>query len=264
MLALIISIIFGATIALILYNYREQLFISDKEPPPLAAMSNSGEQKVDVLDYTLLDDESIKRSKQKAIVNLLALWGIPIKERENFDICKFAENINLRCFDKNISFKELIKLNRPAILKVSDDKGKEFYVTLMHVSDDIAELRIVDEVKAVDLKELEKKWLGEYILLWEPPPGFEGYIYPGYKGPFVEWIGEKIYFIQGKSLKRSKYLKYEGEIVKQIKQFQSENGLKADGIVGPLTVIHMNNSLGSGEPKLMQKEKNFVSIERRS
>ncbi len=254
-LALIILIIFGATISLILYNYREQLYISDKKPLPLAAMSNSVEQKVDVLGHTLLDDESIKISKQKAIVNLFAQWGIPIKERENFDICEFAENINLRCFDKNISFKELIKLNRPAVLKLSDDKGREFYVTLMHISNDIAELKIIDEVKTVNLEELEKKWLGDYLLLWEPPSGFQGYIYPGYKGPFVQWIREKIYLIQGKSFKKSKHLRYEGEIVEEIKKFQSENGLKPDGIIGPFTVIHMNNSLESDEPKLMQKEK---------
>ncbi len=254
-LALIILIIFGATISLILYNYREQLYISDKKPLPLAAMSNSVEQKVDVLGHTLLDDESIKISKQKAIVNLFAQWGIPIKERENFDICEFAENINLRCFDKNISFKELIKLNRPAVLKLSDDKGREFYVTLMHISNDIAELKIIDEVKTVNLEELEKKWLGDYLLLWEPPSGFQGYIYPGYKGPFVQWIREKVYLIQGKSFKKSKHLRYEGEIVEEIKKFQSENGLKHDGIIGTFTVIHMNNSLESDEPKLMQKEK---------
>lgn len=256
----IVFIIITTSIILIIYNYRSQLFVSEKNLPPLAAVGVSKDERIEDLSQLSLDDETIKNSKQKAMINLLIKWGIPFKKQENSDICRIAENNGLRCFNKkNITFNELIKLNKPAVLKLSDDKGREFYATLIHISGDTAKLSITDEIKTVYLREIEKRWLGDHIILWNPPSGFKNDIYPGHRGPFVEWIREKISIIQGQAYKKSKDLKYDGEIVEQIKKFQLDKGLKPDGIVGPETIIHINNSVKNSEPQLVQRENNFVS-----
>ncbi len=264
-LATVFFIIITTSIILLIYNYRKQLFVSEKDLPPLAAVSVSKDEKIeDLSQVSLLDDETIQKSKKKAIASLLNRWGILLKEQEDFDICRFAESNSLRCFNKDISFNELIKLNRPAVLKLCDDKGREFYATLIYISGDTAKLSIIDEIKTVYLRDVEKRWLDDYVILWNPPPGFKNDIYPGYRGPFVEWIREKISVIQGRAYKKNKDLKYDGEIVEQIKKFQLDKGLKPDGIVGPQTIIHINNSLKNGEPQLVQKENNFVSMEKGS
>jgi murein L,D-transpeptidase YcbB/YkuD len=41
-----------------------------------------------------------------------------------------------------------------------------------------------------------------------------------------------------------------------VKKFQLSEGLVPDGVVGPQTIIHMNNVVGSDEPVLIKKVDN--------
>jgi murein L,D-transpeptidase YcbB/YkuD len=48
---------------------------------------------------------------------------------------------------------------------------------------------------------------------------------------------------------------YGEEMVGEVRTFQIEKGLRPDGIVGPLTIIHLANAVGSNEPVLLTREK---------
>jgi general secretion pathway protein A len=251
--AVFLIIIAGALLTMTLYNYRSQLFVSKKQPLPLAAVNNSEAQKIDTLQQ--LEEGTIAQSEKMAFEALLNQWGIEYQEKgDTIDICKLAENEGLSCLNKMISFNKLIGLNRPVVLKLSDDIGKEFYGALTSIRGQTAILKIGGENKMVDLKEIERRWLGDYVLLWKPPQKFKWNIYPGYRGDPVKWLSEKLSLIQGQPYQQRKDLKYDDELVEQVKKFQLDNGMEPDGIVGPQTIIYINNSVKTDEPVLIGKK----------
>jgi len=104
------------------------------------------------------------------------------------------------------------------------------------------------------VKEIEKRWLGDYSLLWQVPPGYRGVIYPGRKGTDIAWLDMQLAAIQGRKAQNRKMPAYDGELVGQVKNFQLSEGLDQDGTVGPRTIIYLNNAAGSSAPKLLQKQ----------
>ena len=44
---------------------------------------------------------------------------------------------------------------------------------------------------------------------------------------------------------------YDDNLVKRVIAFQSQHGLTADGIVGPITIIHLNTQSGMKVPSLV-------------
>ena len=77
------------------------------------------------------------------------------------DACQQAQALRgLRCMKGLGSLSSIMKLNSPAVLKLFDDQGKEFYVTLVMIKDRTATIEAGDERRTVDLKEIEHRWLG--------------------------------------------------------------------------------------------------------
>jgi general secretion pathway protein A len=111
------------------------------------------------------------------------------------------------------------------------------------------------EMRTVDIKEVEKKWLGDYTLFWRTPPDFRSPLRPGQKGNMVLWLNKQLALLQGKTDQPRKNLLYEGDLVAQLKKFQLSEGLVPDGIVGPQTIIRLNTLTTSGEPLLYDKKK---------
>ena len=59
--------------------------------------------------------------------------------------------------------------------------------------------------------------------------------------------------MQGRDPRGNKNLVYSKELVDQIKAFQTDKGISPAGLVGPQTIMQLNNAYGSDEPKLMRK-----------
>lgn len=208
--------------------------------------------------YTLYwpSNQPIGQSKDMAYKTLFVQWGIPYEIQGKGTICQQAKAKGLWCLNGPGSLNELIHLNRPAVLKLFDDKGLAFYATLTKLHGDTAILVIGTETKTVDIKEIEQHWLGDYTLFWRAPQNFKGLIHPGYRGPEVKWLEKQLSIIQGHTIRPLEDLRYDDALVKQVKKFQLTNGLVPDGIVGPQTIIHFNNITGSDEPVLIKKADN--------
>src|SRR5271165_87555 len=66
-------------------------------------------------------DVSRGGNESEAYRQLLALWGVAIKEDR--DPCGQAQRLGFACFDQRGSWAEVRVLNRPAVLSLTDDKG---------------------------------------------------------------------------------------------------------------------------------------------
>jgi general secretion pathway protein A len=180
-------------------------------------------------------------------------WGIAYK-KDSDNPCKLAQAHGLQCLNEQGSLKNLIQLDRPAIVKLSANQDKEFYATVTAVNEQVATLVIGTETKLVDVKEVSLHWLGDYIMLWRMPPEYNGYVKQGSKGPLVTWLDERLALVQGGQRLTTGDPVFNGELVERVKEFQRSKGLKPDGIVGPQTLIHLNSVQENSDPVLSVKQ----------
>lgn len=193
-------------------------------------------------------DLPVSQSKGMAYRALFLQWNIPYQE--NVPPCRQAQTYGLDCLSGQGSLGMLTQLNRPAILKLFDGSGHEYYVTLTTVRGRKADVVVGKENRSVDMSEIETHWLGDYSLLWEMPPNYEGEVRPGARGPEVQWLDRQLALIQGRKTQERKRLPYDDVLVKQVKEFQTSKGLPPDGIVGPKTIIALNVAVGGVGPAL--------------
>ncbi|MDH4232436.1 MAG: AAA family ATPase [Nitrospirota bacterium] len=224
------------------YNFRAKT----EEIKPTASLTLNSPQLPAGLPF--------ENSEGFAYSALFRKWGITKQYQEDIPPCQQAASFGLECLKGIDNLNNLIKLNRPAVLKLHDDQGREFYVALTELRQEQATVESGHETRTVDVKEIEKRWRGDYVLLWEVPPGYRGDIFPGSRGVAIDWLDLQLAAIQGRKASVKKKSLYDPNLVGQVKNYQLSEGLMPDGTVGPLTVIHLNNAAGSRAPKLLQKQ----------
>jgi general secretion pathway protein A len=197
-------------------------------------------------------DLPLDRNQIMAFHALFKQWNLPYKNKG--DVCQQARSEGLRCLKGLGSVSSIIKLNSPAVLKLFDDQGKEFYVTLAMIKGRTATIEVGDERRTVDLKEIEHRWLGNYTLLWRVPSNYRGDIHPGMTGSDVHWLDTQLAIIQGRKARTGEVLTYDAQLITQVKKFQISEEMVPDGIVGIQTIIHLNTAAGIKAPRLVQRQ----------
>jgi len=243
-----------AALAAYYYDYQMQpLAILTSKPVQQAGVSKLAIEPQRLSLANWLADGQIHCSKEMAYISLLERWNITYR-LESGSACEQAQAQGLGCLDSQGSFSSILHLNRPAMLKFSDEQGREFYATVTELKGQTATMVVGTETRIVDVKEIEQRWLGDYTLLWKMPPDYKGPLLPGQKGKVVQWLDKQLSLIQGRTTRSRKNPVYNDTLVKEVKKFQLAKGLVSDGVVGPQTIIHLNTEAGSGEPLLIVKQ----------
>jgi general secretion pathway protein A len=74
-------------------------------------------------------------------------------------------------------------------------------------------------------------------------------VLPGRKSEVMPWLREalgKAGYGRGEGGER----RYDAATADRVRKFQRDRGLEDDGIVGPLTLIHLNTVIGAAGPRL--------------
>ncbi|MEW6520185.1 MAG: AAA family ATPase [Thermodesulfobacteriota bacterium] len=190
-------------------------------------------------------------NKVMAYQALLASWGVTHVPQDLASANAMAEAQNLRYLYQEGSFNSLLEINSPAILTLYDNHGERFYATIISFDGQSVELVFGTEHKHVSIEDLKTHWKGEYCLLWEKPKDYVAAIKPGNHAARVEWLDKKLAHIQKRPASDKTPVLYDNVLVSQVKQFQFERNLVPDGIVGPLTIIHLNSAYDSKVPRLI-------------
>jgi general secretion pathway protein A len=250
--AIILLIVCGAAIGA---AYYQRIKPMTKQTPSVSGVKTKGNEsiKMDTLLWTsAIPKES---SKETAIDALFKEWGISYQKNSGARACRQILVKGFRCLEGNASLEQLIMMNRPAVIKLTDEKGRGYYAELKTISDTVAHVTLGSENRSVDIKELRKRFHGEYMLIWRVPPDYKGTIYPGERTPVAKWLDKRLAIMQGRNPKENKDLVYNKDLADQVKTFQLARGISPVGLVGPQTIIHLNNESGSDEPKLTMKGK---------
>ena len=233
--------IISLALALFFHNWTENQAENDRSSTVVRKDSGSS--------TTLLEwpnDIPHARSLPIAFASIFSQWGKTYDHDSDLPSCRQAETQNLACLDRQGSLGSLRHLNRPAILRLVDGQGRTFYASLIKLEGDIASLEINSRQFAIRTADLETQWYGAYTVIWQPPPGGSREIKTGMSTQDAEWLAG--------SLEKVTNLKAAyTELDQMITSYQKSEGLIADGIAGPETLIHLNLSLGRSGPALEEK-----------
>lgn len=190
----------------------------------------------------------LEEHRVQARQTLLARWNIETSFTQGDDFCATAENNALRCLQGQHSLENLIKLNRPAVLEMVNNNGQKYFATITKISDQNAELLVAGEQQITSLDELRSLWTGQFELLWRPPFRYSKAISAKSSAQSIQWFRDQLNVAASKP--ETNLPIYIAPIEKQIKLFQRESGLEADGLAGPETIITINNLSNASSPLL--------------
>lgn len=188
--------------------------------------------------------------KRLADSDLLRLWEV--EAGSGGDLCSLAQSAGLECLQSVGSLHLLELLDRPAVLNLRTSGGAPFYATLVRLQGENVELLIEGQARDLSRQDLERHWLGEFSLLWRPLLPLPKVMRRGDRGEAVEWLSRSL--PDGAENPGAATDLFDLRLEERVKQFQVRHGLLPDGIAGPMTLILLNQRLGTPGPHLAKNE----------
>ncbi|RYX92524.1 MAG: peptidoglycan-binding protein [Comamonadaceae bacterium] len=187
-------------------------------------------------------------TQAQALRELGTLWNL---ELAGDDPCAAALREQVQCQKDNATLETLRRLDRPVLLALQDADGQKAWALLGGVNDRTVTLRSGAGAGAtpvtVPLASLDTVWNGDYVTLWRSPPGFRDRL--GDRGAAVDWLAARLAMAEKAPPPRGPHA-MDRKMLARVKAFQNANGLKADGLAGPMTFMLLNRATGVEEPHL--------------
>ena len=190
-------------------------------------------------------------SKATAFQQLFKAWNQPYDKTGLTTACEQAAELSLSCLHKQGNINSLKSHNRPAILALINEQGITQHITITAINNDVATVYADNTAYTVKLSDLDKYWYGSFILLWKKPAFYSTAITPGDRGDMINWLYTQLSTINNHNVLDMAINTYDDYMIKQVKDFQLQQGLTADGIVGPVTIMHLNTHSGMKVPLLI-------------
>ena len=184
------------------------------------------------------------------LAGLVRFWQGTLGEG---DPCSAALAAGLHCFQSAGGLTELRQLGRPAIVAVKDDKGVQRHLMLVALGNAGAGLQIGNQVRIVSLVALGRRMPGRFLTLWRAPPDFRTNLKPGDFGADVDWVGARLSVINSYA-QPEPGRRFDAALAREVRTFQAAQGLPADGVVGPKTMMALNGAAGVPEPQLAEPQ----------
>lgn len=181
-------------------------------------------------------------SMDAAMLQALKAWNKAVPAETQVD-CRYVATLGLHCLFDKANWKELLELNRPAILEFSLPSEEKRYGLLTGVRNGQPLIRFNDDL-TFPLADVLNFWDGYYLVLWKPSrPGAVG-IAPQQLSTNVLWLRQQLNAATGSPISTKQPLYFDESLKAEVIHFQRQHHLAADGIVGARTLIHLENDIG--------------------
>jgi general secretion pathway protein A len=211
--------------------------------------------------------------ENQALQVLVGRWGL-VGIKQPGAICReLAQQQQVHCFRGIGTLATLWQLDRPMVLKLTDlppeptaanaatrppaasnapnnapshAPGHARYAVLFALDAQHATLGDENHTQRVPLAQLAQIWQGEFTTLWRAPAGFNASA-ASLRASLLERLSHAPGHVPATpSPGRSNEL----DLSPRIQAFQKTQGLPADGIAGPVTLMQLNRATGIKEPRL--------------
>ncbi len=190
-------------------------------------------------------------SKTVAYAALFRAWGAAYRKAATGSQ---AAQLGLRCHAARGGLDELRALNRPAILRLRDRKGREFYATLTALDDTTATFDVGATSQSITTRTLATQWTSDYTMLWRLPPSVRENIWPGERGPAVQWLHRQLALAQGTAEVTAEDQVFDDVMVSHVKTFQRAHGLIPNGDIGMQTLMRLTSLTDPTAPSLIRTQ----------
>jgi general secretion pathway protein A len=181
------------------------------------------------MDAAWLDDQH-----QRVWESLADLWQDRINANAIQLACDGIRGTGYACLRDQGNWSRIRQLGLPVILVLQ--KSETRLLVLSGFSPDALLLGAAGEVREVARDDVEQYWFGEFIIAWPQAPDWPSEIRRGESGAAVDIVMEMAAAAdpawQGGGV-------FDSGFESWLMTFQRRNGLKADGIVGPNTLIYL-------------------------
>ena len=204
----------------------------------------------EVTDFIqLLDAQNESVSKNNAFQALFTQWNVSLNVGANDDPCDLAPSKGLSCLEQKGNLQSLLAIDRPAVLRFLAGNKNSVFATLVALGSNTATMVVGGKQVETSLVELQSRWFGDYTILWRIPPNYNGAIKVGTNGPDVQWLASQLASISGKPALNG-MVSYDAKLIRKVKEFQAQEGLRSDGIAGAKTLIRINTVTAKDVPRI--------------
>ena len=183
------------------------------------------------------DDATRARSAPLAHAALLRRWGVEPEAAQA--ACDTRRTDGLRCTRGKAGLGELLALNLPAVLHLTDERGRPAAALLQRVDGDAVVLEIAGTEQRLPTSALAAWWHGDYTMVWRPPPAFGELLHRGSRGPAVDWLRERLAAWRGEPDPAGASPVFDERLRGRLREFQMTEGLEPDGIAGLKTLTRL-------------------------
>jgi general secretion pathway protein A len=174
---------------------------------------------------------------------LLQRWDIKADDLPSSDPCGAVVALGLQCERGQGGLDAVGRSDRPALLRVESADGPPRFVVLGALDESFGTLDLSTGSELAPIEGLRSILTGDYILLWRLPPDGSALINAGTVGETVLWLRRLLAQVPASGLPASDSGYYDTDLAAAVRAFQASRGLAVDGIVGPQTLIQLENAV---------------------
>jgi len=188
-----------------------------------------------------------KNQKAIAIRKLLAEWSVTTIGNDAVEPCAQVAESGVRCQSMQSSWVQIKNLNLPAVLEFVLPSGEKRFALVRKVEGDQVEVAFTDRSEKFPANAMLPLWTGNAILAWKPGKAEPKNLMPGERSSLVAWVRQQL----GMPGMGEGDTYYDEPLKGKVTEFQKSRGLKADGIIGTLTLLSLQTAgQAAGIPRL--------------
>ncbi len=223
-------------------NIAPPVVVQETPEPQVLADPGRDQDAITKIEQTkAVDIESLMTSSPEARTSLLQLWRPDDLLQSDTDYCAQIISEGLVCHHARGTWNNLRHYQRPALLQLRSDTGDSWELLVTGLTQDTVQVVTQDRITTLPITVLDPHWFGNFTLLWQPAAPTGTFIGPGSSSEAVHWLRDQLGEISGQQILSLDEDIFDESLKKSVQQFQLDEGLVDDGIVGPETLIYLNS-----------------------
>ncbi len=203
---------------------------------------------------TLMRRPDLAGDLESGMAVLFAMWNVKPETSGGIGGCAGAENLGLKCYRRYGTWSTLRNINRPTLINLKNTEGRWVHGVVIALNGDAVILDFGGQAVLATTDEVTPYWSGEFLVLWKPPSLDWRNLHFGMRGADVAWIRKRLAEIQGGPAVTVDADTFDGGLKDRVIAFQRGRDLSGDGIVTPMTLIHLNTAAGVLDVPVLRNE----------
>jgi general secretion pathway protein A len=208
-------------------------------------------ESVERLESQAINNPKPQDSIANPFVALFERWSIDVGQlysEDAFYAQAAQQNLGAKKMTA-VTVETLRRIDRPGIVWLKEESLLTAYL-LTGLSQTKVTLTGSQGVSSIGLPIFKERWAGNFLYLWQPPQGFKP-LKIGSKNPqLVSWLQDQLAIIDQTAERLVTGGRYTAAVADKVRDFQSEQALKTDAVLGRETIMRLNQLINTSVPRL--------------